>query len=62
MLAADIANTTAKPRMILARNRRAGSLMDDACDPERFDDPTLTSPIFQEPRVGNARALPREVN
>ena len=30
MLAAEIASTTAKPSMILARNRKVGSLMSPA--------------------------------
>src|SRR5664279_1313147 len=33
MLAADTASTTAKPSMILARNRRVGSFSDTDCKP-----------------------------
>src|SRR3954464_11249351 len=42
MLAAEIASTTAKPSMILARNRRVGSLKDE---PPRFKNRT-PHPVF----------------
>ncbi len=42
MLAAEIASTTAKPSMILARNRRVGSLKDE---PLRFKNRT-SPPVF----------------
>ena len=42
MLAAEIASTTAKPSMILERNRRVGSLIDE---PLRFWNRTLP-PVF----------------
>src|SRR3954454_8033503 len=42
MLAAEIARTTAKPSMILARNRRVGSLKDE---PPRFKNRT-PHPVF----------------
>src|SRR6185295_5642817 len=42
MLAAEIASTTAKPSMILARNRRVGSLKDE---PPRFKNRT-SHPVF----------------
>jgi hypothetical protein len=45
MLAAEIASTTAKPSMILARNRKVGSLIDG--DPARFDTPTPNPRLLQ---------------
>src|SRR4051812_23277624 len=42
MLAAEIASTTAKPSMILARNRRVGNLKDE---PPRFKNRT-PHPVF----------------
>src|SRR6478609_2297091 len=44
MLAAEMANVTVKPSMILARNRRVGNLIDN--DPLRFGNPTST-PCFR---------------
>src|SRR5258708_39928316 len=43
MLAAEIASVTAKPSMILARNRRVGNLIEN--DPVRFSSPT-SAPVF----------------
>ena len=41
MLTAEIASTTAKPSMILPRNRKVGSLGNDIdCGQMRFNDPT----------------------
>src|SRR3978361_1430287 len=40
MLAAEMASVTAKPSMILARNRRVGNLIEN--DPVRFSNPTST--------------------
>ena len=44
MLAAEIASVTAKPSMILARNRRVGNLIDD--DPATFHYSHLKPPAF----------------
>src|SRR6202161_1538402 len=43
MLAADTASTTAKPSMILARNRKVGSLSDIDCGRACFDNSTSNS-------------------
>src|SRR6185295_2351344 len=52
MLAAEIASTTAKPSMILARNRRVGSLKDE---PPRFKNRTSHPGFVLKNRYREAR-------
>src|SRR3954454_10776021 len=57
MLAAEIASVTAKPSMILARNRRVGNLIDR--DPLRPKTPT-SAPVFILKTQRIPEALPPE--
>ena len=57
MLAAEIASTTAKPSMILARNRRVGSLKDE---PLRFRNRTST-PRFRSEKQASGGPAPNPV-
>src|SRR5438128_8355888 len=57
MLAAEIASTTAKPSMILARNRRVGSLKDE---PLRFRNRT-SSPRFRSEKQASGGPAPNPV-
>src|SRR5437667_5614928 len=57
MLAAEIASTTAKPSMILARNRRVGSLKDE---PLRFRNRT-SSPRFRSEKQASGGRAPNPV-
>src|SRR4051812_49313903 len=56
MLAADMASTTAKPSMILPRNRKVGSFGDIDCEPTQ----DLPAALFNNRRV-RKRALSESV-
>src|SRR5882757_5228966 len=58
MLTAEMASTTAKPSMILARNRNVGSLTDIDCGQTRFDSPTRTPVVLPIPSRNRERELP----
>src|SRR3981081_2081181 len=58
MLAAEMASTTAKPSMILPRNRNVGSLTDIDCGQTRFDSPTRTPIVLPIPSRNRKRELP----
>src|ERR1700737_2091156 len=58
MLAAEMASTTAKPSMTLARNRKVGSLTDIDCGQTRFDNPTRTPVFFPIDSRNRERELP----
>ena len=58
MLAAEIASTTAKPSMILPRNRKVGNFDDIDVDPARSDNPTATPRLRSENQRNRERERP----
>jgi hypothetical protein len=50
MLAAEMASTTAKPSMILPRNRKVGNFSDTDCGQTRFNIPTTNPRLLSAPQ------------